>query len=178
MTRLADRLQRWTEYLMALLLGLIMVLLFANVVGRYVFHSGIAVADEVSRLAFVWLIFLGAIIAVRERSHIGIDMVVRAMPVWGRRLSLVFCNALILFALALFAQGSWTQTLVGLRTVSPLTGLPVAVFAAAGLASAIGMGLIYLIDTLRALLGRLDADELVQVQETVDVADVHPDAKP
>lgn len=167
-----DGLMKVVQWFMALALAAMVVLLFANVVGRYLFQTGIAISDEISRLCFVWLIFLGAIVAVRERAHIGIDMVVRMMPVWGKRASLVAANALILYALVIFAYGSWQQTLVGLRTVSPLSGLPVAVFAAAGLVSAVGMGLLYAVDLVRALLGRLADDELVQVQETTDAAEL------
>jgi TRAP-type C4-dicarboxylate transport system permease small subunit len=176
----ADRLQRAIELSMAALLALMTVLLFANVVARYLFHTGIAVSDEIARLSFVWLVFLGAIIAVRERGHIGIDMLVRIMPKWGKRLSLLITNGLVLYALWLFAYGSWVQTfVVGVRTVSPLTGLPVAVFAGAGLVSAVGMAVLYGLDTVRALMGTLSEDEMVQVQETPDHVDTQaPESKP
>ena len=44
------------------------VLVFGNVVLRYVFNSGIAVSEELSRWLMVWLTFLGAIVALREHA--------------------------------------------------------------------------------------------------------------
>lgn len=44
------------------------VMVFGNVVLRYAFNSGIAISEEVSRWLFVWITFLGAIVAVRERA--------------------------------------------------------------------------------------------------------------
>ena len=40
-------------------LAVMVLLLFGNVALRYLFNSGINVSDELSRLAFVWMIFLG-----------------------------------------------------------------------------------------------------------------------
>jgi TRAP-type transport system small permease protein len=67
--------ERSVEALMALDLALIVVLVFSNVVGRYGFGSGFAGAEEVSRLLFVWLVFLGAILALRRRAHPGAELV-------------------------------------------------------------------------------------------------------
>ena len=49
------------------------VLVFGNVVLRYGFNSGITVSEELSRWLLVWLTFLGAIVAVREHAHLGVD---------------------------------------------------------------------------------------------------------
>ena len=54
------------------------VLVFGNVVLRYGFNSGITVSEELSRWLFVWLTFLGAIVALREHGHLGTDMLVVA----------------------------------------------------------------------------------------------------
>ena len=56
--------EHMVEKLMALALSLIVLLIFSNVVGRYVFGTSFAGAEELSRLLFVWLVFLGAILSV------------------------------------------------------------------------------------------------------------------
>ena len=55
------------------MLALMVVLVFGNVVLRYGFNSGIAVSEEVSRYLFIWLTFIGAVIAVHEHAHLGVD---------------------------------------------------------------------------------------------------------
>lgn len=52
----------------------------AQVTLRYGFNRSIDWADELSRLAFVWSIFLAIPLGVRQGAHIGIDLVVNALP--------------------------------------------------------------------------------------------------
>jgi TRAP-type C4-dicarboxylate transport system permease small subunit len=58
---------------MVLCLVVMVVLVFGNVVLRYGFNSGITVSEEISRLCFLYLTFLGAIVAMREHLHLGVD---------------------------------------------------------------------------------------------------------
>ncbi|MNR20152.1 2,3-diketo-L-gulonate TRAP transporter small permease protein YiaM [compost metagenome] len=129
------------------------VLLFGNVALRYLFNSGINASDEVSRLAFVWMIFLGSVIALREHQHIGVTMMVERFGPAAHRVSHVVCQLLVLWVLWLMAEGSWVQTVIGLDTVLPVTGMTLAVFNAAGLYAAVAMGILTVIDLVRVLAG-------------------------
>ncbi len=80
MTRLIDRYCRLLNGVIALFLAIMVVLVFGNVVLRYGFNSGITVSEEVSRWLFVWLTFLGAIVALHEHGHLGTDMLVSRLP--------------------------------------------------------------------------------------------------
>lgn len=165
---------RLLDWLIAGCLAVMVAMVFGNVVLRYVFNSGIATSEELARLAFVWLVFMGAVVALRERGHIGIDMVVSRLPVGGKRLCLVVNHLLVLWLLWLLGEGSWRQTLIGLDSTTPVTGLPTATFSAAGLAAAVAMGALTLVDLARALTGRLDEAALVQVRESADVDEAAP----
>ena len=55
---------------MVICLAVMVVLLFGNVAMRYLFNSGINASDEVSRLAFVWMIFLGSVLALRDHQPV------------------------------------------------------------------------------------------------------------
>src|SRR3954464_15867496 len=98
MNRLIDVSCRLIETLLVILLALMVVLVFGNVVLRYALNSGITVSEELSRWLFVWLTFLGAIVAVREHAHLGVDALVRRLPPAGRRACLVVSLALMLYA--------------------------------------------------------------------------------
>lgn len=87
LTHLATRL---IEGLLVALLGFMVVIVFANVVLRYGFNSGIHLSDELSRYAFVWLTFLGAILTFRENAHVNIETLVGR---FGRR-GQIFCMGL------------------------------------------------------------------------------------
>ena len=60
-----DRYCRLLDRTIALLPGLMVVLVFGNVVLRYLANSGITVSEELSRWLFVWMTFLGAIVALK-----------------------------------------------------------------------------------------------------------------
>jgi TRAP-type transport system small permease protein len=164
-----DLLFRLLEWLIAGCLAVMVVMVFGNVVLRYAFNSGIATSEELARLAFVWLVFMGAVVALRERGHIGIDMVVSRLPVGGKRLCFVINHLIVLWLLWLLGEGSWQQTLIGLDSTLPVTGLPVAAFSAAGLVTAAAMAVLTLVDLVRVLTGRLDEAALVQVRESVEI---------
>ena len=72
------------KYFEEILSGLFMVLMFlatfANVVARYLFNSPIQWAEEFSRYAFIWVVFLGAVVCTKHKRHIGIDSVVKVLP--------------------------------------------------------------------------------------------------
>jgi TRAP-type C4-dicarboxylate transport system permease small subunit len=165
MNRISSALTRIVEWTMGILLAVMVVLIFSNAAGRYLFSAGFAAAEEVGRLAFVWLIFLGAVLAVRERSHVGVDMLVQRFGPRGKKLSLAAMNLLILYALWLFAKGSWQQTLIGLESRTAVTGIPLAAYAIAGLVCAAAMAALFILDLYRLATGRVRNEDLIQVRD-------------
>ena len=73
MERILDLYCAFLKGVIALCLAVMVVLVFGNVVLRYGFNSGITISEELSRWLLVWLTFLGAIVAVREHTHLGVD---------------------------------------------------------------------------------------------------------
>ena len=51
------------------------VLVFANVVARFVFKHSLAVSDEMSTYLFVLMSFMGTAIAARRKAHLGLSIV-------------------------------------------------------------------------------------------------------
>jgi len=140
------------EKLMALALSLIVVLIFSNVVGRYGLGSSFAGAEELARLLFVWLVFLGAILTLRRRAHLGVELVQARLPRSIRKICAVITHLLTLYALWLFLDGSWTQTKIGLTTYSTVLHFPNAFIASSGLVCAASMMLIIASNLLKILI--------------------------
>ena len=82
--KLIDRVCGLFSFLMVACLALMVVMVFGNVVLRYGFNSGITVSEELSRWLFVWMTFLGALVALRTHSHLGTDSLVARLPRAGR----------------------------------------------------------------------------------------------
>ncbi len=163
--RTVDAVMKGIEITIMVALMVMVVLVFTNVVMRYGFGAGLSVSDEISRYCFVWLIFLGAVVAMRQHAHLGMDSVVRRLPRWGKKLCFALSHLLMLYGCSVFLQGSWTHTVLGHANKSAVTGIPMSWVAAAGVFSSAAIGLILLSDLLRLLAGRLPDDELLQVAE-------------
>lgn len=95
------------EQTIALILGLMTVLTFANVIARYVFDSGILWALEVTVFLFGWLVLLGAAYAVKTHGHLGVDAILNLVSKPTRLLlAIVTCVCCIIYAFLLL-KGSW-----------------------------------------------------------------------
>jgi len=132
MGRIIDLYCRILKCTIAVCLAVMVVLVFGNVVLRYAFNSGITVSEELSRWLMVWLTFLGAIVALREHAHLGVDTLVRALPPAGKRLCFVLSYGLMLYADWLLLAGSWRQTIITAGDRTPATNLSVGLFYGAG----------------------------------------------
>ncbi|NNE81680.1 MAG: TRAP transporter small permease [Silicimonas sp.] len=98
---------RIEETLIAVLLGLMTLITFANVVARYGFNSNILWALELTVFMFGWLVLLGASYAVKKGAHLGVDIIVEMVsPPVRRVLGLISVGGCIIFALLLL-KGSW-----------------------------------------------------------------------
>ncbi|HYD65511.1 TRAP transporter small permease [Azospirillum sp.] len=153
MKRFIDGLEKVTEWVMALMLAVMVALVFGNVVLRYMFNSGIVAAEEIARLMFVWLVFLGATLALRHQQHLGLELVQVRLPPKVRRACAVVSHLLMLYALWLFVEGSWIQLLIGMETYSTVLRFPMAFYAAAGFFPALAMGCVVLTNLWKILSG-------------------------
>ncbi len=95
------------ETSIAVCLGLMTLITFANVVARYVFNSNILWGIEVTVYLFAWLVLMGASYGVKKHVHIGVDVIINmASPRWRHGLALLSAVACIAFAV-LLTIGAW-----------------------------------------------------------------------
>lgn len=173
MNRFLDGYCRVLDALIAIALAIMVVLVFGNVVLRYAFNSGITVSEELSRWLFVWLTFLGAIVAIKEHGHLGTDMLVSRLGKTGKKVCLVLSQLAMLYVTWLLLQGSFTQAQINADVQAPVTGASVAIFYASGVFFAVSAGLLLLRELIRTLTGQVKEEELVMVQESEDLAALH-----
>ncbi|MDO5624095.1 MAG: TRAP transporter small permease [Pseudomonadota bacterium] len=149
------------EWLLVLLLGLMVVLVFGNVVLRYGFNSGLVFSEEVSRFIFMWLTLLGALLALHQRSHLGMTSVIAALPIQGRRVLRFVSDLIMLGCCVLLAWGTWQQVVLAMVDRAPVTGIPMGLVFSALLVCSVGMAAILLHGLWRQATGRMPAEELV-----------------
>ena len=173
-SRIVESYYRSIKIVMAVLLAAMVVLVFGNVVLRYVFNSGIAISEELSRWLFVWMVFLGAIVGLREHAHLGVDSFVKLLSPTGRKICYALSHVLMLYASVLLTEGSWKQTVLNWDTTAPASGLSVGLFYAAGLVFGAASIPILLHDLYRLLTGQLATSELIAISESEEHAPATP----
>lgn len=68
------------RYITGVLLAGMVVVVFSNVISRYFLNAAIAWSEEISRFMLIWLVFLGANLAYINDEHLGLDILVKAVP--------------------------------------------------------------------------------------------------
>jgi TRAP-type transport system small permease protein len=109
-----------------LLLVMMVVLcadVFLGVFSRYVLHSTFTWYDEIARLLFVWIVFLGAAVGVRRSGHFRLQLLIELFSPGWRRVADVFgVLAIMLFGAVLIQQG-WKLVELGQFQQTPVMGL-------------------------------------------------------
>lgn len=102
--RLFDNIE---ETSIAVCLGLMTLITFANVVARYAFGTNILWALELTVFLFAWLVLMGMSYGVKKHVHIGVDVVINAVsPGTKRVMALIAVAACLVFSVLLLI-GAW-----------------------------------------------------------------------
>jgi len=159
------------EFALVACLGAMVLMVLGNVILRYGFNSGITVSEELSRFLFVWLVFLGAVTGMRENAHLGVDMLVRKLPILCRKFCLATSESLMLVCCLLFFWGTWQQHDINLDNLAPVTEIPMEWVFGVAYVSAASMALLIVAKLWRLATGRISDAELSQRAEPQKQAD-------
>ncbi len=110
---------------------------FGNVVLRYVFNSPIQWAEEFSRYAFIWVVFLGAAACSKRRTHIVIDAVTSLLPSRARALCALTVETVVLVLMAAIAYYGYTLCTMATQATSTLKIPQYVVYAVVPFAAAL-----------------------------------------
>ncbi|WP_243368632.1 TRAP transporter small permease [Microvirga solisilvae] len=145
---------------MVLLLACMVVMVFGNVVLRYLFDTGIDVSEELSRFFFVWLTFIGAVVVGRENAHLGVETLVARLGVNGRKACMVLSDIFVIICCAVFFWGTWLQAEINATNYAPITEISMLWIYGVGYFTSLGLGIMALIRIARVLTGRISEREL------------------
>jgi TRAP-type C4-dicarboxylate transport system permease small subunit len=154
------------NWVIAMSLAVMVVLVFGNVVMRYAFNSGITLSEELSRWLFIWLTFMGAIIALKEHGHLGTDMLIGKLGPAGKKVCLGLSHMLMLFICWLLFSGAYEQAMINWDTTSAVMEVSMAWIYMPGVLFAVLGGLIILNEFVSLLMGQVRDEDLVMIQES------------
>jgi len=117
---------KWEEYLLVTSLAVNVILVFAQVIMRYVFCYSLSWTEELARYIFVWQIWLGASLGVKYRKHIRVELISSLLSVkWRQRIEIVVLVLWLIMTLFLSINGQYlVELLLARKQLSPALRLP------------------------------------------------------
>lgn len=114
------------EVTLAILLAMMVIFVFSNVVGRYIFSRAITWADELSRYSFIWLTFIGTTLGVFKGAHIGMDILIEKISEQKRQIFKIISVISILVFLLVWIRWGFKIAYMNRKFISPGTGIPMS----------------------------------------------------
>jgi len=126
------------RWIIIVMMAMMTILVFLQVLFRYLFNTPLGWSEEIARFAFVWLSFLGAATLVRSDGHIRVSVFVDQLPDAGWIAARVLQYAGVLLCIAIFLIGGLGLTKAEWSQIAPATDVQ--------------MGYVYLVTPLAAAL--------------------------
>lgn len=115
------------EFACAALFVVMVIVMFVQVLARYVFAYPLTWAEEVVDTAFTWLCFLSAALAVKVKGHIAVELVINWLPQWPRRLIKMLTALVIIAFLVVLLYTGYQMALLNNDQQSAALGLPMSI---------------------------------------------------
>lgn len=158
------RLFKAVEVLLSGLLAVMLVLVLGNVVLRYGFGTGITVSEELSRLLFIWVVFVGAVLAARERAHLNVDLLAQHLSLRGRWILAMLSEGFVVLCCVAVVWGMALQHDILATTQSLVMGYPMSLLYGVAYVAGTGMGLLS-VERIVRLLQQGPASRLLEPSE-------------
>jgi TRAP-type C4-dicarboxylate transport system permease small subunit len=101
------------EWMVALLVLLLVLIVFGQFVDRHFYSLDIAAPDQYARVALVWLTFVGFAVAVRNGLNIRVDLIDARLPKRAQKTLAIVFDAIMLFLLGVLMVHGWRVVEVG-----------------------------------------------------------------
>ncbi len=148
------------EWLLICIFGTMVILVFGNVVLRYGFNYGIIFSEEVSRFLFVWMVFLGSVLMLRDNGHLGVHTLTKKLPLAGKKVCKFLSDVITLACCVVMTYGGWKIVKINMNNIAPVSEIPLGVVYIALLVCSVGMGALLVRSLYRLLTGQMDEQEM------------------
>ena len=96
---ISRRLNQTMKFLAGFLIAAMTILVFLQVIFRYLLDAPLDWSEEMASFAFVWMALLGASVGLKNDEHPRLDIFYQVFPDWAKKLCSLIINLAILFML-------------------------------------------------------------------------------
>lgn len=154
MTGILQALEKIIALLASAAMSGIVLLVFANVIMRYCFNTGLTWSDEAAVNLFVWFIFLGGILAALDGLHLKVDVLTDRLPAAWQKCCALLSGIFVLLAMGILLVGGIEQVSVSSSNISSATGLPFSYITISMVVFAVSIFVLTLHEMLQRIRGR------------------------
>ena len=166
MDKILDKLFRGVEILIGIFLAIMITLTFTNVVMRYFFSSGFSWSEEVARLCFIYLVYLGTIGAFRDNQHLGVEMLVEKASPFFKKLLYTLIQLMVIWMMVWLALGSWQLAMQSMGDRWVATQYPRALVNGIGVVTGVSVSLIALANLYKLFFLKRSVPDLMKVTDS------------
>ncbi len=125
--RISDTLNRITEVILVLILTAMAVVVFLQVIFRYVLNFPLFWTEEFARYCLVWASLLGSAVAVKRGQHIAVTVLVERFPPALSRVCKVLALIAVVMMLSIILWGGIQLVAITRAQISPALRMPMSV---------------------------------------------------
>ena len=116
---------KFLKIVLTVLMGVLIIPVTMQIFSRYVgFIPRYIWTEELARFCFIWIILVGAMIAMRDGDHFTVDLLPTPKTNKGKALSLMFVDLMTFTIAAIFVVWGWPLVQFGLLQTSEMAELP------------------------------------------------------
>lgn len=160
-----NKLFKGVNVLISICLAGMIIMTFLNVCLRYIFNTGLVWSEEIARICFIYLVYLGSIGAARDNRHLLIDTLLLKLNKTGQKIMYLVIQAVILWLMTWFAVGSWQFMMLNLRDRWVATHFPVWAVYLPGLLLGICVDVISLVNVYELCFKHVSVSDLIATRE-------------
>ena len=155
-------------YICIFLLALFSIILFIQVIARYVFNNSLSWSEELARYLFIWLVFIGISYGAKQMKHLRIDVFTQIFPKKIRPYVMLLSEIIVLVFAGVVFYSAVTTVSKYMKTnmASPAIGVPLWIVHSAAI---VGYGLTFL-RQIQAIKWRLDVIKKPEIGEAAEKA--------
>lgn len=165
MNKFLNTLFKVIEIMTGIFLAMMIILVFLNVIGRYLFNIGFVWSEEISRLCFIFLVYLGSIEAMRDNRHLMIDTLMMKVPKTAQTVIYTVVQVCIIWLMVILTRGSWGLVMQNRNNRWVSTGFPAHIVHFFGIILGVSIAIIAFVNLVRLFVFKKPVPELIAIRD-------------
>ena len=175
MNNLLNKFFKLVDYFTGILTGLMVIVVFLNVILRVIFNSGLTWSEEMARYLFVYVTYIGAISAMYSNGHLSVDTLISRLNKKAQLVLYIISQLIIAFLMIILIKGSISMVTLNINSYTAALGIPYSVLYFSGVLTGVCIAILSLKNIINAIKNRENISKIVTLQTLDEDIDLDED---